>query len=69
MKIKHIFAGYKRKALIMLVDVMCFAAVDLLYYLIASLPDSGVLLNGSRFFVNSAILLVLLLAMRVIFKI
>ena len=69
MKIKNIFAGYKRKAVIMLVDLICFIAVDLLYYLVAGLPGSGVLLNESRFFVNSAILLVLLLAMRVILKI
>ena len=69
MKIRNIFAGYKRKAVIMLFDVMCFATIDLLYYFIASLPDSGMLPNGSRFFINSAILLVLLLAMRVVLKV
>ena len=68
MKLKNIFVGSRRKILVFLIDIGCFSAVALLYYLLTKLPGNDTTLN-QKFFINSAVLLGVMMLLRIIFGI
>ena len=69
MKLKRIISWPKRKALVLLIDVACFASVNLFYYIVAHLADFSVNISSSSFWANSLIMLSMSVIFRLIFSV
>ena len=69
MKLKNIFVGSKRKLLVALVDIGCYAIMNQLYFLVTKLPESSIQINKDKFIVNVFVLLGVTLILRTAFGI
>jgi len=69
MSIKKLFTGRSRKPLLFLIDVCCFAILDILYFFATKLLDASPKFDFYEYLYNSVILFVAMFAMRLVLRI
>ena len=69
MKLKNLISGRRRKAVVLIVDILCFIGVNLFFYLVPQIADFKVNIISDRFWINSLTMLALSILLRMVLNV